>query len=143
MIGEFQILQHYLADMAMWQTQGELLVMHTATLQASGAQTATESTMAKVLCSEYVSKAADLGIQILGGMGYSAETDMQRYWRDSKAAANRPYQQRNGPQQDRRRSGLTALVLRLEGGDMDSSRVAILEKFLELGRSAIWPRWRR
>ena len=83
-IGEFQILQHYLADMAMWQTQGELLVMHTATLQASGAQTATESTMAKVLCSEYVSKAADLGIQILGGMGYSAETDMQRYWRDSR-----------------------------------------------------------
>ena len=82
--GEFQILQHYLADMAMWQTQGELLVMHTAKLQASGAQTATESTMAKVLCSEYVSKAADLGIQILGGMGYSAETDMQRYWRDSR-----------------------------------------------------------
>jgi alkylation response protein AidB-like acyl-CoA dehydrogenase len=40
--------------------------------------------MVKVLCSEYVSKAADLGIQILGGMGYSAETDMQRYWRDSR-----------------------------------------------------------
>ena len=29
-------------------------------------------------------KAADLGIQILGGMGYSAETDMQRYWRDAR-----------------------------------------------------------
>ena len=29
-------------------------------------------------------KAADLGIQILGGMGYSAETDMQRYWRDQR-----------------------------------------------------------
>ena len=83
-IGEFQILQHYLADMAMWQLQGELLVMHTARLQAEGLPSATESGMAKVLCSEYVSKAADLGIQILGGMGYSAETDMQRYWRDSR-----------------------------------------------------------
>ena len=83
-IGEFQILQHYLADMAMWQMQGELLVMHTARLQAEGLPSATESGMAKVLCSEYVSKAADLGIQILGGMGYSAETDMQRYWRDSR-----------------------------------------------------------
>ena len=83
-IGEFQILQHYLADMAMWQLQGELLVMHTAKLQADGLPSATESGMAKVLCSEYVSKAADLGIQILGGMGYSAETDMQRYWRDSR-----------------------------------------------------------
>jgi alkylation response protein AidB-like acyl-CoA dehydrogenase len=40
--------------------------------------------MVKTLCSEYVSQAADLGIQILGGMGYSAETDMQRYWRDSR-----------------------------------------------------------
>ena len=29
-------------------------------------------------------QAADLGIQILGGMGYSAETDMQRYWRDAR-----------------------------------------------------------
>ena len=83
-IGEFQILQHYLADMAMWQTQGELLLMHTARLQAEGLPSATESGMVKVLCSEYVSKAADLGIQILGGMGYSAETDMQRYWRDSR-----------------------------------------------------------
>ena len=29
-------------------------------------------------------KAADLGIQIMGGMGYSTETDMQRYWRDHR-----------------------------------------------------------
>ncbi len=29
-------------------------------------------------------RAADHGIQILGGMGYSAETDMQRYWRDAR-----------------------------------------------------------
>jgi acyl-CoA dehydrogenase len=29
-------------------------------------------------------RAADLGIQIMGGMGYSADTDMQRYWRDAR-----------------------------------------------------------
>ena len=40
--------------------------------------------MAKVVASEYAVKAADRGIQILGGMGYSAETDMQRYWRDAR-----------------------------------------------------------
>jgi acyl-CoA dehydrogenase len=83
-IGQFQILQHYLADMAMWQMQGELMVLHTARLQVDDKPSAIESGMAKVLCSDYVSKAADLGIQILGGMGYSAETDMQRYWRDSR-----------------------------------------------------------
>jgi acyl-CoA dehydrogenase len=84
LIGEFQALQHYVADMAMWQAQGELMVLHTALLQAAEKPSAMESNMAKVLCSEYVGKAADLGIQILGGMGYSAETDMQRYWRDSR-----------------------------------------------------------
>ncbi len=83
-IGQFQVLQHYIADMAMWQKQGELMVHHTAALQTQGRSSAIESAMVKTLCSEYVSKAADLGIQILGGMGYSAETDMQRYWRDSR-----------------------------------------------------------
>jgi alkylation response protein AidB-like acyl-CoA dehydrogenase len=37
-----------------------------------------------MISSEYACKAADLGIQIMGGMGYSAETDMQRYWRDHR-----------------------------------------------------------
>lgn len=83
-IGRFQSLQHYLADMAMWQKQGELMVLHTATLQAEGLPNAVESAMVKTLCSEYACQAADLGIQILGGMGYSAETDMQRYWRDAR-----------------------------------------------------------
>ena len=83
-IGQFQVLQHYLADMVMWQTQGDLLLWHTAKLQEQGHDSANESNMLKILCSEYVSRAADLGIQILGGMGYSAETDMQRYWRDSR-----------------------------------------------------------
>ena len=83
-IGRFQALQHYVADIAMWQKQGELMVHHTARLQEEGVPNAVESAMVKTLCSEYASKAADLGISILGGMGYSAETDMQRYWRDSR-----------------------------------------------------------
>jgi alkylation response protein AidB-like acyl-CoA dehydrogenase len=40
--------------------------------------------MAKVIASEAAVNAADLGIQILGGLGYSAETDAQRYWRDAR-----------------------------------------------------------
>lgn len=83
-IGQFQALQHYVAEIAMWQLQGELMMYHTARLQEQGLPNATESAMVKTLCSEYAGKAADLGIQILGGMGYSAETDMQRYWRDSR-----------------------------------------------------------
>jgi acyl-CoA dehydrogenase len=83
-IGEFQILQHYVADMAIWRQAGHLMLHYTADLQSKGRPCHMESSMLKVLASEYAVKAADLGIQILGGMGYSAETDMQRYWRDAR-----------------------------------------------------------
>ena len=84
LIGQFQALQHYVADIAMWQKQAELMVHHTAWLQARERPCAQEAAMTKTLVSEYACKAADLGISILGGMGYSAETDMQRYWRDAR-----------------------------------------------------------
>ncbi|WP_323039094.1 acyl-CoA dehydrogenase family protein [Gemmobacter sp.] len=83
-IGSFQALQHYVADIATWRQQTELLCNYTAWLQASGKDCAMQATMLKVSASDNAVKAADLGIQILGGMGYSAETDMQRYWRDAR-----------------------------------------------------------
>jgi alkylation response protein AidB-like acyl-CoA dehydrogenase len=83
-IGQFQILQHYVADIAMWRRQADLVVSQAAWLLNAGRDCFLESSMAKVVASEYAVKAADLGIQILGGMGYSAETDAQRYWRDAR-----------------------------------------------------------
>jgi alkylation response protein AidB-like acyl-CoA dehydrogenase len=83
-IGQFQVLQHYIADIAMWQRQSELLTYYAAWMQETGQPCGVESNMAKVAVSEYAGQAADLGIQILGGMGYAAETDMQRYWRDAR-----------------------------------------------------------
>lgn len=83
-IGSFQALQHYVADIATWRQETELLCNYTAWLQANGRDCAMETSMLKVSASDYAVKAADLGIQILGGMGYSAETDMQRYWRDAR-----------------------------------------------------------
>jgi acyl-CoA dehydrogenase len=83
-IGGFQILQHYIADIAMWRHQAELLVYEAATLLSEGKDCFMETSAAKVQASEYAVKAADLAIQILGGMGYSAETDAQRYWRDAR-----------------------------------------------------------
>lgn len=83
-IGEFQALQHYVADIVMWQKQAELMTYNAAWLQSAGKPCGNESNMAKVVTSEHANRAADLGIQILGGMGYSAETNAQRYWRDSR-----------------------------------------------------------
>ena len=83
-IGKFQALQHFIADIAMWQAQSELVTYHAAWLQQQGKPCARESAMAKVIASEAAGRSADLGLQILGGMGYAAETDMQRYWRDAR-----------------------------------------------------------
>ena len=83
-IGSFQILQHYVADIATWQQTTELLLYYVATLQAQGKECGVQANMLKMVATENAVKAADLGIQILGGMGYSAETDMQRYWRDHR-----------------------------------------------------------
>jgi alkylation response protein AidB-like acyl-CoA dehydrogenase len=83
-VGQFQILQHYIADIAIARRQSELMVHHGAWKQANGIECFQDTTMAKIVASEAAVRCADLGIQILGGMGYSAETDMQRYWRDAR-----------------------------------------------------------
>jgi acyl-CoA dehydrogenase len=83
-IGDFQIIQHWIAEMVMKLAQAELLTYKAAWLYDNGHAAAVESSMAKAIASEYACWAADRGIQILGGMGYSAEFDMQRYWRDAR-----------------------------------------------------------
>jgi alkylation response protein AidB-like acyl-CoA dehydrogenase len=40
--------------------------------------------MSKVIASEHAMRAAETGIQILGGRGFRGDTDMQRYWRDAR-----------------------------------------------------------
>lgn len=83
-IGQFQILQHYLADMVIARKSAELHVFNAAWLQSQGISCGIESNMAKIVASEAAVAAADTGIQILGGLGYSQETQMQRYWRDAR-----------------------------------------------------------
>jgi acyl-CoA dehydrogenase len=81
-IGQHQIIQHYIADMAIWRKQAELLTFDVAEREERGLPVAVDAMIAKVATSEYAVQAADLGLQILGGMGLSQETHMQRYWRD-------------------------------------------------------------
>jgi acyl-CoA dehydrogenase len=83
-IGQFQIIQHYVADIKMAQYQVECMLIDCAWKISVGKESIIETTALKVAASELCNKCADTGIQILGGMGYSAETDMQRYWRDSR-----------------------------------------------------------
>lgn len=83
-IGGFQAIQHHIAEIAMAQRQTELIGYHIAWLESRGLDGFLDVTMAKVIASEHAVRAADTGLQILGGRGLRADTDMQRYWRDAR-----------------------------------------------------------
>jgi acyl-CoA dehydrogenase len=83
-IGQFQALQHGIANIHMDLETSRLHTYRAAWLQAQGRPCGVESTMAKCLASEAAVRAADFGIQLLGGYGYALEFDMQRYWRDAR-----------------------------------------------------------
>ena len=83
-IGQFQAVQHMIADTFIGLETARLLTYRAAWLQAGGKPCGIESTMAKVVASEACFAGADRGMQVLGGYGYAMEYDMQRYWRDMR-----------------------------------------------------------
>jgi acyl-CoA dehydrogenase len=83
-LGQFQAVQHMIADTVMGLEISRLLTYKAAWLQAGGQPCGVESTIAKVVASEQCFAGADRGMQVLGGYGYALEFDMQRYWRDMR-----------------------------------------------------------
>ena len=82
-IGRFQALQHGLAETATKLLAARLLVRHVAELLDEGAPAPAEASMAKLFATETAKEAALQGMQFMGGMGYSMESEMQSYVRDS------------------------------------------------------------
>lgn len=83
-LGQFQAIQHKIANMAMMLETARLHNYRAAWLCNQKRGCDVEATMAKCLAAEYAVQAADDGIQILGGYGYALEYNMQRYWRDAR-----------------------------------------------------------
>jgi acyl-CoA dehydrogenase len=83
-IGGFQILQHYLADIAIEIELARNLVYKCAWLQDQGRPYHVEVAMAKVAACRASELAARHGMEILGGYGFAMEYDMQRHFRDYK-----------------------------------------------------------
>lgn len=81
-IAQMQAIQHKIADIAMNLETCRLHTYRAAWLEREGRSCGVEATTAKCLTAEYATAGADAGIQILGGNGYAAAYDMQRYWRD-------------------------------------------------------------
>ncbi len=83
-IANFQAIQFKLADMATGLDAARLLIYQAAALKDAGKRFTTEAAMAKLFASEAAEKACFESIQIHGGMGYSRELPVERYYRDNR-----------------------------------------------------------
>ena len=84
-LGAHEGVSFMLADNAMDIHTAQLTIWHTAWVLDKGERGSTESSMAKVLCSEAVARVADRSLQILGGLGITRDTVVERFYRDVRA----------------------------------------------------------
>jgi alkylation response protein AidB-like acyl-CoA dehydrogenase len=87
-IGSFQMIQQKLADMKCQLDAARLLTLRAAwkkmETKKNGGRNTTEPSIAKLFASEAAMFCAHQAVQIHGGMGYSKEMPLERYFRDAK-----------------------------------------------------------
>ncbi len=83
-IGQHQMVQWMLADMATAIEAARLLIWRAAALKGAGQPFGVEASMAKLFASEMAMKVTTDAIQIHGGYGYIKEFQVERYFRDAK-----------------------------------------------------------
>jgi alkylation response protein AidB-like acyl-CoA dehydrogenase len=83
-ISQFEAIQFMLAEMATVIYAMESIVYRTAAAYDAGKSISRQSASVKLFCSEGLDKVADCAVQIHGGMGYSRELPIERFYRDSR-----------------------------------------------------------
>ncbi len=83
-IGDFQMIQATIADMAAGVDAARLLVYRAAWLKDQGLPSTRETSIAKLFATETAMKAASEAVLLHGGRGYSNEYPVERYYRDIK-----------------------------------------------------------
>ena len=87
-IGSFQMIQSKIADMKCRIDASRLLAWRAAWNKAearkAGVRNTTEASVAKLFASETAMYCAHQALQIHGGMGFSKEMPLERYFRDAK-----------------------------------------------------------
>ena len=86
-IAEFQAIQWMIADMAVRIEAARLLIYHAAAKKDRHERFSREAAMAKLFASETAMWVAEKAIQVHGGIGYSKELPVERYFRDAKITA--------------------------------------------------------
>ena len=83
-IGSFQMIQAKIADMKCKLDASLLLTLRAAWVKSQGKRFTTEASVAKLTASEAAMWITHQAVQIHGGMGYSKEMPLERYFRDAK-----------------------------------------------------------
>jgi len=87
-IGQFQMIQQKIADMKTRLEAARLLtynaVLAKERAERNGGRFTVEASMAKLFASEAAMYITDEAVQIHGGMGYSKEMPVERYYRDAR-----------------------------------------------------------
>lgn len=83
-IGNFEMIQSTLADMAADIDAARLLVYRAAWQQDQGIRASREISIAKLFATEAAVRAANEAVLLHGGRGYSNEFPVERYYRDIK-----------------------------------------------------------
>ena len=83
-IGQFQLIQGMLAQMATEIFAGRQMVYRTAWEKDQGKGVRKEAAMTKLFCTEMLGRVADLALQVHGGMGYMKEFEIERLYRDAR-----------------------------------------------------------
>ncbi|MBP9580673.1 MAG: acyl-CoA dehydrogenase family protein [Ignavibacterium sp.] len=83
-ISKFQAVQFMLAEIAAKIYPMESIVYRTANNYDLKKDIANEAAIVKLFCSESMAEIADKALQIHGGMGFSRELPLERYYRDAR-----------------------------------------------------------
>jgi alkylation response protein AidB-like acyl-CoA dehydrogenase len=86
-IGQHQMVQWMLADMATAIDGGRLLCLQAASLKDRGAPFTKQAAMAKLFCAEMAMKVTTDAIQVHGGYGFIRDYEVERSFRDAKITA--------------------------------------------------------
>ena len=85
-ISKFQAVSHMLTEMHVLVDTARLQVYRFAWLVSQGKAGRIEAATLKLFAGEAYKKVADLGVQVMGGYGYSGEYAMERHYRDARLA---------------------------------------------------------
>jgi butyryl-CoA dehydrogenase len=83
-IGQHQMVQWMIADMATAIDGARLITLKAATLKDAKKPYTKEASMAKLFAAETAMKVATDAVQVHGGYGYIREAEVERYFRDAK-----------------------------------------------------------